>query len=149
MSVAVIIKTVKQVHSDYLVLVRTGGFLHAYGKDSYILSYLFGYKIKQLEENFATCGFPENTLNKVMATLENKKINYMILDRKNNYETDCKENYKNLNNYQKVYEKAHNYVNLQRRITNICEELQKRINDDNFKEVLQSMEEKIYEGRKI
>ena len=84
-----------------------------------------------------------------MAILENKKINYMILDRKNNYETESKENYKNLNNYQKVYEKAHNYVALQKRITNICEELQKRINDDNFKEILQNVEEKIYEGRKI
>ena len=105
MGVVNIIKVAKQVHQEYIILIKTGGFYHTYGKDSYIISYLFGYKTKQIEENYSTCGFPESAINKVMATLENKKINYMILDRKNNYDTDTKENYKNLNNYQKVYEK--------------------------------------------
>ena len=149
MGVVNIIKVAKQVHQEYIILIKTGGFYHAYGKDSYIISYLFGYKTKQIEENYSTCGFPESAINKVMATLENKKINYMILDRKNNYDTDTKENYKNLNNYQKVYEKAHKYVTLQKRIDNICEVLQGKIEEENFKELLKTLEEKIYEGRKI
>ena len=149
MSVVQIIKTAKQVHSSDIILVKTGGFYHAYGKDAYIMAYLFGYKIKQIEENYSTCGFPESTANKVMAALENKKINYMILDRKNNYDTDIKENYKKLNNYQKIYEKAHKFVTLKKRIENIYEKLQEKIDDDNIKELLNSLEEKIYEGRKI
>ena len=70
MGVVNIIKVAKQVHANDILLVKTGGFYHAYGKDSYIISYLFGYKIKQIEENYSTCGFPESSINKIIATLE-------------------------------------------------------------------------------
>lgn len=42
MSVVRMAKNIKQVHMDSI-----GSFYHAYSKDSYILSYLFEYKIKQ------------------------------------------------------------------------------------------------------
>lgn len=149
MGVLQIVKTAKQIHNHHVILIKTGGFYHVYGRDSYILSYMFGYKLKQMEENYTTCGFPESTINKVMAGLENKKISYILLDRKNNYETDKKESFKNLNNYEKLYEKARKYIVLKKRIDNIYEILQERIDEGNFKELLNKLEEDIYEGRKV
>lgn len=49
MSVVRMAKNIKQVHMDSIIVVlfKIGSFYHAYSKDSYILSYLFEYKIKQ------------------------------------------------------------------------------------------------------
>lgn len=149
MSVTKIVKTIKEVHKDYIILVKIGAFYHAYGKDAYILNYLFQYQLKLVDKTCFTNGFPESSLNKVMATLEREKINYMILDRRNNYEVDKQENYKNLNNYSKKYEKARRYVNLKNRIDNIYIFLQENICEENFKELLQKIETIIDERRKI
>lgn len=44
MSLENMIDTIKQTHKDTIVLIKVGTFYHGYGKDSYILSYLFEYK---------------------------------------------------------------------------------------------------------
>ena len=54
MSVVTMIKEIKEVHPEEIVLVKIGNFFHVYGKDSYILSYLLGYKIRRIEENICT-----------------------------------------------------------------------------------------------
>ena len=51
MSVGTIIKSVKQIHKEDVVLVQMGKFYYAYGKDAYILSDLFGYKLNNFETN--------------------------------------------------------------------------------------------------
>ena len=48
MGIINIIKVVKQVHKEDVVLVKIGKFYQVYGKDAYIISYLFGYKIKKI-----------------------------------------------------------------------------------------------------
>ena len=57
-----------------------GTFYHCYNRDTYILSYLLGYKIKHLELDDVECGFPTNSISKVMARLEQNKISYVIID---------------------------------------------------------------------
>ena len=140
MAILTIIKEVKKVHPKEIALVKVGKFFHAYGKDSYILSFLFSYKIKMIEDNCSTCGFPQNSLPKVQAKLENKKINYIILDRRNNYDVDEFVNYKNLNTYDEVFEKAHRFINLKRRIDTIYLKLIKDINSEKVKEKIQNIE---------
>lgn len=81
MSVVTMIKEIKEVHPEEIVLVKIGNFFHVYGKDSYILSYLLGYKIRRIEENICTTGFPDKTAAKVKAMLEKNKINYLVVDR--------------------------------------------------------------------
>ena len=54
------------------------------------MSYLFDYKTKKIEQNYSTCGFPSSSLAKNLAKLEEKKINYVIVDKRNNYEDDEK-----------------------------------------------------------
>ena len=77
MAIITIIKEVKKIHPKEIALVKIGNFFHIYGKDSYIISFLFGYKMKNIDNNCSTCGFPQNSLPKVQAKFENKKINYI------------------------------------------------------------------------
>ena len=39
------IETIKEIHTKDICLFKIGTFYHAYGRDAYILSYMFGYKI--------------------------------------------------------------------------------------------------------
>ena len=56
---------------DYLVIRKEGLFYSVFDSDAEILNYLFDYKIINNR-----CGFPINAINKVLNTLEEKKINY-------------------------------------------------------------------------
>ena len=96
MSVIDTVKTIKKVQVGNIVLFKIGKFIYSYGKDAYIISYIFKYKVKLVEQNIYSCAFPKEKLNNVMATLENKKINYIVLDRKNDYRVDEECNNKNL-----------------------------------------------------
>ena len=51
MAVLTIIKEIKKIHPKEIVMVKIGDFFHVYGKDSYILAYLLGYKLKMVEDN--------------------------------------------------------------------------------------------------
>ena len=109
MGVITVIKTIKQIHPKDMILVKIGDFYHVYGKDAYILSYLMEYKISKIEENCMTCGFPQKSLSKIQATLENKKINYLLVDRRNKFDVDEKSDNKNLNNYEEHFRKAYKF----------------------------------------
>ena len=105
------VKTIKEIHSKDVCLFKIGSFYHAYGRDSYILSYLFDYKLKDEGNSIKTCGFPVTNVSKIMAKLENKKINYILLDRRNSYDVDKKSDNGNLNCYDAIYEKARRQIN--------------------------------------
>ena len=149
MKILNMVKRIKEIHKDYIILIKVGNFCHGYGRDSYIISYLFGYNLKLIEGNISECGFPLQSLNKVIAKLEIEKTNYILLDRRNNYETDMQSNNRNLNNYQKIFEKAKIYVNYKRRIDNINKFLIENVEKNDFKEILMNLEEVINERRKI
>ena len=133
MAIITMIKSIKQIHPKEVMLVKMGDFYHAYGKDSYILSYLMGYKLSTIEENCSTCGFPQKSLPKIQAKLENKKINYIVLDKRNNYDVDERSDNKNLNTYDDEFVKAHKYINLKKRIDNIYVNLLQDINKEETK----------------
>lgn len=137
MGILTMIRSIKQIHKEDLTILKIGKFYYCYGKDAYIISYFFDYKLN-LVENIYSCGFPSQSLNKIISKLENNKINYIIIDRRNNYDIEEKENYKNLNNYNKYYEKAKEIVGLKVRIQKINEYLLENMN-----------KRKIYEIEKI
>ena len=148
MGIIRIVKTAKEVHKNDIILVKIGKFYQVYGKDAYIISYIFDYKLKKVEEVYM-CGFPQDSYNKVIAKLEEKKINYMIIDRRNNYEIDEFCDNKNLNTYTTYFEKARKYINLKIRIENINTFLLENIDKPDFKNIIYKMEEIINERRKI
>ena len=85
----------------------------------------------------------------MISKLENNKINYLVIDRRNEYDVDMKEDYKKLNKYDLIYEKSNKYINCKNRIKNITEFLEENIEEKDFIKILGKMEEVIYERRKI
>ena len=146
MGIINIVKNVKKIHNNYVVLIKVGNFYYCYGRDTYIISYLFKYKINIMKNNIYSCAFSQNAINKVMAKLENSKINYLILDRRNNFEVNEQCNLKNLNKYDKYYEKAKNEISTNMRIEKIYQYL---LENNHNKELINEIEKVINEGRKV
>ncbi len=145
MSVVNMAQNIKNIHPDYMIMYKVGSFYNCYGKDAYIASYLFEYKIRLIENNITVIGFPKNAISKVIAKIEREKINYILIDTKNNYDIDLKEEFGNLNKYNDVVCKAKEVVNIRIRIEKIEKELLKKENYNKIKKI----EEIIYENRKV
>lgn len=65
-------KNIKLVHPNDIALFNVGKFYYAYGKDAYILSYLFKYKLMLIEQyKVYSIAFPKASLPRVTAELEN------------------------------------------------------------------------------
>lgn len=148
MGAITIVKEIKTIHPNYIIIIKSGGFYRVYGKDAYILSNLFRYKLKEEKQIFA-CGFPLKAINKVRAKLENKKINYIVLDSKDNYSINNKIDFKNLNNYEIEYKNSKVYVNNQIRIEKINEFLIDNASKENLKQILIEIEKIINAKGKI
>ena len=54
-SIITIVKELKEMFPDYIVMIKVGKFYKVYGKDSNIMSYIFEYKINE-ESKIDTCG---------------------------------------------------------------------------------------------
>ena len=134
------IKNIKELLPEYVVLVKIGTFYEVYNNDSYIISYLFNYKIKTLIDGDKNCGFPTGALNKVLSTLENKSINYIVVDKKHNYEEETKMNFKRKNKYNELLTKSKEYIDRITRINKIRNYLL-----NNYSKI-ESVEKIIYEG---
>lgn len=141
-----IVRNVKKVCEDYIVLVEIGSFYYCYGKDTFILAYIGNYKINILQNGIYSCSFPKVAYNKIISSLEGKKINFIILDRRNNYEELEKSNNKNLNSYKRYYDIGKKEFASKMRIERISKYLENNIND---KELIENIERLINERRKV
>lgn len=142
-------KKLKEEHPNDVICYKLGAFVQAFGKDAYIVSYLFDYNLKETKENIPICGFPQKAISKICAKLEQKKINYVIINTKNNYEIDEKSDNKNLNEYNNILEKSKKHIRIRKKIKSIEEELLKQIEKENILEKIRRIEEITYENRKI
>lgn len=141
-----VVKNVKTICKDYVVLVEIGTFYYCYGKDAFIISYIGKYKIDIIKENIYSSAFPKTAYNKIISKLEENKINYIILDRRNNYAEREKSNNKNLNNYEKYYQISRQELAIRMRIEKIKKYLELNMQD---KELITKIERIINERRKI
>lgn len=139
MSVVNIIKTIKDVLPDYVVLVKIGTFFESYNDDANIISYLLNYKIRDLVDNNKSCGFPVNSINRVKFILESKNINYVLIDKKHSYEEIEKMNYKKKNKYKDINIIANEYIDKINRIKEISKYL------NNNPNMISKVEKLIYE----
>lgn len=114
-------KTRNKEVNETITLYKIGKFYNTYNDSAIILNYLFGYKI--LIDN--KVGFPETALNKVINTLEDKKINYQIIDKD---DRNDHRKYGNFNNYNKVLKQALKYKDIKQRVDRI-EDLINKIED--------------------
>lgn len=113
------------------------------------MSYLFKYKINYTSKNIMYVGFPKRIVQKIKAILEQKKINYLLIDTRNNYDVDEKADNKNLNQYNTILCNAEKYIKIKRRIDKIRITLEKEIESESIKNKIEKIEEIVYEGRKI
>ena len=105
--------------------------------------------MKFIENDIPTCAFPIERLPKTLAVLENKKINYILIDTRNNYDVDEKLDNKNLNTYEEIFEKSHKIIRAKIRIEKISERLIEEIEKEEFKQKLKKVEEIVYETGKV
>ena len=120
-------------------------FYQCFGKDAYIVSYLFGYKMKMGKNDIMECGFPSRAVSKIMAKLEQQKVDYLMLEPRNNYYVDYQYENGNLNKYNALFEKAYNYMRISNRIDRMAEKLKQEILRENIKEKLGKIEKIIDE----
>lgn len=142
----VLLKTMKEINPETVILIQVGAFYHAYGKDAYILSYLCGYQIKSVENSYNTCGFPKAGVNKTLKILEDNCLNYLVTIKSLNYEVEQEMKYKDKNNYTEIYEKSYRYVTIKNRINTIHNYLVENINSPNIKNKLHAVEEVLFEN---
>ena len=76
-------------------------------------------------------------------------MNYLVLDRKNNYRVDEESNNKNLNRYDEYLEKAVNYVKRKNQIDKIYDILLKNVEKDEIDEIIKAIKKVINERGKI
>ncbi len=110
---------------------------------------MFQHKLRTIGGNYATCGFPASCDNRIFASLESNQINYLILDRRNNYEVDEKVNFKKKNQYKKFFDVAYPNVRLKRRIDHLYQFMLDHMQEKEFENKLLSMEEILYERIKV
>jgi hypothetical protein len=142
-------KRIKEIHPDYLIMYKSGNFYKVFGKDAYLISAIFNYNTKIVDKNVAMCGFPISSIMKIRTKLEELKINYMLIDPRNNYDVDTKEDFNNLNNYQVEFDKAYIKTKNIKRIKHIVEELMLIIEKANFKDTIRKIEDVIDEVREV
>ena len=140
------IETIELMHKETICLFKMGNFYRVYGRDAYIISFLFHYKIDMLKHE---AGFPVGLLKKVLAKIEDKKINYITLDNRNNFEVDEEQDFKSLNRYDKIYNQAKEYVNIKNRIDQINLRLTNSITKKEIKKIIGRLEQVLNESGEI
>ena len=85
--------------------------------------------------------FHGSNLSKICATLEHKRINYMILNQKTGYEVEEIIDNKGKNKYQEIFKKAHDYVRLKMRVENINSKLMTNLQNPEIKKKILKIEE--------
>ena len=57
-------KNLKQIHPDFVICYKVGKFYNSFGKDACIISYLFEYSTRTLEQNIIRDRLPQKCTSK-------------------------------------------------------------------------------------
>ena len=140
-----------QKYPNSILLVLSGNFYNVYGKDAYILCYLFRFKFinklykteEEKEVYVPKTGFPRNSLDKVLLDLEDKKINYVI---KVKDKSDIVQDFKKLNTYQRRYIASEKYCMDKMKLNEIMEQCDALCGKKDFSNVLDYIQKYIGHG---
>lgn len=118
----------------YVKLYKSGAFYNAFDDDGIILHELLGFKFVEYKNSV---GFPERSLSKVKAALDNEKITYEIYDK----ETLLEEVKGIEKNYKIVLKRALNNYEVEKR----ANRLKDKVNDlkmEDLEKLFSSLEDK-------
>lgn len=109
------IKSLKLEFPNTVILMKVGIFYHAYNSDAAVLSYIMNYKfIKD------SCGFSQNSLEKVITEFSKCKVNVYVDNMFFNFED-------NYNLYLDLFKQK---VNSDKLIDDICNDVRNIITND-------------------
>ena len=128
----------KEKYREYVVLIKSGIFYEVYNNDVGIIYSLFHYKIRNIGNNF-NIGFPINGISNVCNILDYKKINYIVLEKEDEYKIVLKKKF-NKNNYNEYKIDLSRLSYLNNRINNITYKLNNKIMDNNIEDILFKVE---------
>lgn len=143
------IEKIKEIHPNCVVLIKQGSFYREYGDDAIILSAIQGYMLKPYTTNSSTCGFPVDSLPKIARILEDKKINYLAVDSRNEYDKTKEVDFGNLNKYEEIRKRAYEVVKRREDIKKISARLERNIEKENFKSIIRKIEDVLDEAGEI
>lgn len=69
----------KSEYKGYVLFIKAGNFYEVIENDALIINSIFGYKVKKFSGTFK-CGFPVKKLSDILCVLNDKKINYLVVD---------------------------------------------------------------------
>ena len=120
-----------------IVIIKSGVFCVAFNEDAHIMSYLFNYKIKEIND-YKLIGFPNKNLEKVINKLKILGLAYVtIIDNtthvsKRNNITESK--------YKRLLKKSANVYEVSSRIKNIMDKLYGLKTSDCINDILNQIE---------
>lgn len=126
-------KKIKYDHFDQVVLMKYGNFYKAFETDAYIIWQVMGYKI--IECNHV--GFPLTVVNEVVKKINEKQIDCIVYNDKNEYIEYSVPN----NNYFPFLDECYEKYKLFVRIDKVLLAIRLQISDDN--ELLNEYERKL------
>lgn len=135
-----IFRLLKLEYKDYIILIKSGSFYCSFDEDAVVLKKVFNYKINQLKSGIKV-GFPTSLIEKNTNILRKQKINYIIVEDK---KVVKREKFK-FNNYSKYIESLFDIVSTNTRINHICEKLKSIGDKKSIRDILNRIEEIIYE----
>ena len=119
-------------YKDFLIFVKIGNFYEVFDKDSLILNKLFGYKIKRIKDNIKV-GFPISRIGYITRLIDN--INYVVI----NNDKIIKKEF-NSNRYNEYSFDISNIILNGIKIDKIYNMLNDKITDNNFNNIITSIE---------
>lgn len=76
-------ETLKEDNENLIYLFECGNFYIALDSDAIVLNELFDLKLTKFSNLCDKCGFPKNAIDKYKELLNNKKIEYKIIEQTN------------------------------------------------------------------
>ena len=89
-----LMKELNEENKGYIVLMKSGVFLTAIGKNAIKLSELFGLKLLCITDGICKCSIPTNSLDKYIVKFQKSRYSFLIYDYNKNGFKDNNENYK-------------------------------------------------------
>lgn len=106
----------------------------------HIYLHIFLNTKQQKKPGVPTCGFPIAAISKIEGILEKSKINYLLVDKGNDYNEEEKYINSQENNYDKMFTKSKTTININLRVHKISEYLMEHKDDSNIEQILREIE---------
>ena len=104
---------------------------------------MFDYKLRR--DKYVSCGFPLSALNKVKVELEKENVDYIVVDKRNEYEVICKEEFKKENKYEEILAIGKTKELIKRKAEKINKYIIENITNEEVVKKIKKLEEVLYE----